>query len=89
MERVLGSGHAKNGLGYMDDIPGLGIELGTTKAWNLIRVMGYGDDDGDGIANPDDNCPSKPNPDQADRDNDGTGDYCEELMFNDSFEGDL
>lgn len=89
MERVLSSGHAKNGLSYMDDIPALGIELGTTRAWDMIRVMGFGDDDGDGKANPDDNCPAKFNPDQADGDKDGIGDACEELIFSDSFEGDL
>lgn len=34
------------------------------------------DDDGDGIANTVDNCPTAPNPDQADSDGDGTGDAC-------------
>ncbi len=35
------------------------------------------DDDGDGVGNGADNCPSIANPDQADLDNDGTGDACE------------
>ena len=34
------------------------------------------DTDGDGIANDQDNCPDTPNPDQADADDDGTGDAC-------------
>ena len=37
------------------------------------------DDDGDGIMNPDDNCPSSPNPYQTDSDRDGVGDPCESL----------
>lgn len=36
-----------------------------------------GDSDGDGVADDVDNCPSVPNPDQADSDGDGTGDACE------------
>lgn len=36
-----------------------------------------GDDDGDGVANPDDNCPDVPNPDQTDTDGDGQGDACD------------
>jgi cytosine/adenosine deaminase-related metal-dependent hydrolase len=36
-----------------------------------------GDLDGDGIPNGIDNCPETPNPDQADRDNDGHGNACD------------
>ncbi|MBU1693896.1 MAG: thrombospondin type 3 repeat-containing protein [Verrucomicrobia bacterium] len=36
------------------------------------------DQDGDGIADKDDNCPDTPNPDQADLDGDGLGDACDE-----------
>lgn len=35
------------------------------------------DEDGDGIANAEDNCPTRFNPDQADSDADGEGDACE------------
>jgi hypothetical protein len=35
------------------------------------------DVDGDGVCGDIDNCPSTPNADQADGDNDGTGDACE------------
>lgn len=35
------------------------------------------DDDGDGILNQSDNCPTTPNPDQADADGDAIGDRCD------------
>ena len=35
------------------------------------------DNDGDGIANAADNCPSEPNPDQLDTDGNGIGDACD------------
>jgi MYXO-CTERM domain-containing protein len=37
------------------------------------------DGDGDGIGDATDNCPTVPNPDQADEDGDGVGDECEGL----------
>jgi len=42
-----------------------------------------GDSDGDGVANPDDNCPDVPNPDQTDTDGDGQGDACDDDDDND------
>ena len=36
------------------------------------------DSDGDGVANPNDNCPDVSNADQADADSDGVGDACDE-----------
>ena len=35
------------------------------------------DSDGDGLLDPDDNCPDVPNPEQLDRDRDGLGDDCD------------
>ncbi len=42
------------------------------------------DDDGDGVANDDDNCPEDANADQDDADNDGLGDICDEDDDNDT-----
>lgn len=51
----------------------------------LVEGMCLGDSDGDGVpqwdaqANPMDNCPEIPNPDQADSDGDRVGDACESI----------
>jgi len=45
--------------------------------WDDIVLNSVIDADGDGVADPSDNCPSAPNADQADEDGDGTGDACE------------
>jgi hypothetical protein len=42
----------------------------------LISV-GAPDTDGDGVVDPFDNCPQRPNPDQADLDGDAVGDLCD------------
>ncbi|WP_340201372.1 thrombospondin type 3 repeat-containing protein [Ascidiimonas sp. W6] len=41
------------------------------------------DDDSDGVPNATDNCPDTPNADQADADNDGIGDVCDDDADND------
>ncbi|MFQ6093549.1 MAG: thrombospondin type 3 repeat-containing protein, partial [bacterium] len=44
-----------------------------------VDVTGYGflDSDGDGVEDDSDNCPTVPNPSQADGDGDGLGDACD------------
>ncbi len=44
----------------------------------LTLVVGESDDDGDGVANGLDNCPTVANVDQLDTDNDGLGDVCDD-----------
>ena len=43
----------------------------------LAECPDESDTDGDGILDPDDNCPDTPNADQTDSDEDGIGDVCE------------
>ena len=47
------------------------------------QCVGMGDIDGDGIANGMDNCDGVANPNQADNDNDGAGDLCDDDDDND------
>ena len=50
-------------------------EICYTIRWGY--ALACSDEDGDEICIPDDNCPSIPNPDQADSDGDGVGDLCD------------
>lgn len=69
------------------DIPGFQLQTLQVKAAEveparadnelLLSVEVLADQDGDGIADINDNCPAAPNPDQLDTDNDGAGDVCD------------
>jgi MYXO-CTERM domain-containing protein len=81
-DQVLMSGTSADGSGFFvkrvyadpDGVPPWQSE-GTTDIGQVRFVTS--DDDRDGVANPVDNCPSIPNPDQGDVDADGLGDTCD------------
>ncbi len=56
------------------------IDAGTDATGQDVDA-GPADDDGDGVANADDNCPSVANADQVDHDRDGAGDACDHYPF--------
>jgi len=60
------------------DMNGTGYDYKT--GYGLIqadKALQYFDTDADGILNSNDNCPTIPNPNQLDNDNDGLGDVCD------------
>ena len=70
---------------YLDDFSlvnqGTG-EVDFTTVGDIVDIGAYefiqiDDDDGDGVANSEDNCPETPNSDQNDADGDGVGDFCD------------
>jgi hypothetical protein len=71
---------------YLDDFSlvnqGTG-EVDFTTVGDIVDIGAYefiqiDDDDGDGVANSEDNCPETPNSDQKDTDDDGVGDVCDD-----------
>ncbi len=55
----------------------LTVSDGLASATDQATVVVQGDQDGDGIPDGTDNCPTVSNPDQTDTDNNGTGDACQ------------
>lgn len=56
---------------------------GDTNCWPTLRSL-EGGEDGDDVADDEDNCPRRSNPDQRDSDGDGTGDACDPDADDDS-----
>lgn len=61
-----------------------GIDRGDTRAWASAIEVERLDDDDDQVADDDDNCEDIANADQADADNDGLGDACDEPIGDDT-----
>ncbi len=54
-----------------------GVSVSAVDESEVIMIP---DSDGDGIGDPDDNCPEIPNANQADQDGDGVGDICDNCI---------
>jgi hypothetical protein len=63
--------------------------IASSIADGIVICDPLGDSDGDGILNPDDNCPYVPSLDQTDTDGDGKGDICDDDDDNDGFKDDV
>jgi hypothetical protein len=72
-----------DGKAWVGFTSGTGAATGNHFILNWSFVAAVEDEDGDGIADGEDNCPSVPNPNQLDTDGDGAGDACDSDDDND------
>ncbi len=70
----------------IEGVPDLSDRLFSVSEVQAFGVPHETDEDGDGITDGVDNCPSVPNPDQADAEGDGVGDACDPDDDNDGIE---
>lgn len=75
-----GNSNASAGIEDPTGTIGLQVAFGNV-SFNNEGFLICNDRDGDGINDPDDNCPDDPNADQADTDGDGLGDVCDPCPF--------
>ncbi|MBV71856.1 MAG: hypothetical protein CMH52_11045 [Myxococcales bacterium] len=73
-------GESDSGLDMIPDgeVADLGGDQGPIVMIDMAVDSGVDDEDGDGVPDGDDNCPSESNPDQLDLDDDGLGDVCDD-----------